>query len=148
MAIDLILAALHHILVFGLIGLLVAEGVLVRGAPTTPQIERIARLDRAYGGTAVTVIVVGVLRVVFGAKGYEYYVGNVWFWAKMASFAAVAVLSIWPTRQILVWRRAVAAQPSFTPAAAEVGRVLGFIRGESVFVVLILVFAAAMARFG
>jgi putative membrane protein len=148
MATDLILAILHHILVFGLVTLVVAEGVLLRGELSAPIIGRLARLDRSYGLTAVLVIVVGVARVVFGAKGWEYYVGNPWFWAKMACFVAVALLSIAPTMRFLSWARTAQREPAFLPAASEVRSALFYIRAESVFIVLILVFAATMARFG
>jgi putative membrane protein len=144
---DLILAVLHHILVFSLVTLIVAEGVLLRGEIRGPEIGRLARLDRSYGLTALLVIVVGILRVIFGAKGYQYYVDNPWFWAKMASFLAVALLSIAPTMRFLAWRRAQRGDPSFSPAPSEVQSALFYIRAESVFVILILIFAATMARF-
>ena len=148
MATDLILAILHHILVFGLVTLVVSEGVLLRGELSAPIIGRLARLDRSYGLTAMAIIVVGILRVIFGAKGWEYYVGNPWFWAKMASFVAVALLSIAPTLRFLSWARTARREPTFLPAASEVRSALFYIRAESVFIVLILVFAATMARFG
>jgi uncharacterized membrane protein len=39
-------------------------------------------------------------------------------------------------------------EPSFAPSASEVGTLLGFIRAESAFILLVLVFAATMARVG
>ena len=35
---------------------------------------------------AAIALAAGVLRVFFGAKGYEYYLVNIFFWAKMALF--------------------------------------------------------------
>ena len=147
MAQDLILAILHHILVFGLVTLVVAEGVLLRGDLSAPVLQRLARMDRSYGMTAILIIIVGVIRVIFGAKGYAYYVGNPWFWAKMASFAAVGLLSIPPTLRFARWSRAARSDPSFSPPPADARAALFYIRAESVFIVLILVFAATMARF-
>ena len=148
MAIDLILAILHHVAVFGLVAHLMAEAVLVRPDIGATQIERITRLDASYGATAGAVIVIGILRVIFGAKGYWYYLENPWFWAKMASVVAIALLSIPPTRQIQAWRRAARADAAFVPAAGEVASTLRLLRVESVFVVLVLIFAATMARYG
>ena len=54
---------------------------------------------------AALVVAAGVLRVFFGAKGYEYYLVNIFFWAKMALFVGVALLSVAPTYMYLVWRR-------------------------------------------
>jgi putative membrane protein len=148
MAIDLILAVLHHVLAFGLVSHLMAEAVLLRMSLDQAQIARMAGLDRAYGLSAVALVVVGILRVVFGAKGSAYYVENPWFWAKMASFAAVGLLSIWPTVRILAWRRASRTNPSFSPTRGEVTAVRRFLHAEAGLIVLILACAAAMARFG
>jgi len=148
MATDLVLSILHHILVFGLVTLIVSEALLLRSDLNAEMIERLARLDRSYGMTAILIIVVGVLRVIFGLRGYQYYLGNPWFWAKMASFAAIGLLSIRPTMRFAAWSRAVRDDPAFVPAAGEVTSTIQYIRAESIFVVLVLVFAATMARFG
>jgi putative membrane protein len=147
MTTDLILAILHHVAVFGLVAHTMAEAVLLRPGIGSAEVCRLARLDRAYGATAVAVIVIGVLRVIFGAKGYEYYVQNPWFWAKMASFAGIAVLSIRPTRTFLAWRRAAQRDPTFAPALDEVKVLQRLLRAQSFLVVLVIVFAATMARF-
>jgi putative membrane protein len=65
----------------------------------------------------------------------------------MASFAAVGLLSIPPTLRFARWSRAARSDPSFAPPPADTRAALFYIRAESVFVVLILVFAATMARF-
>jgi putative membrane protein len=148
MATDFVLAVLHHVLAFGLVGMLVAEGMLLRPGPSgAADVERIARLDGAYGATAGALVVVGVLRVIFGAKGYAYYVENVWFWAKMASVATIALLSVRPTLRFLAWRRLAHGDAGFRPAADEIASLQRSIRFESAAVILVLVFAAAMARF-
>ena len=85
--------------------------------------------------------------MIFGIRGYEYYIWNPWFWAKMASFAAIAILSIAPTRRFLAWQRAVRLDPAFVPAVDEVKSVQRLLRAESAFVVLVVGFAATMARF-
>lgn len=147
MATDLVLAILHHILVFGLVTLIVSEALLLRGDIDAGAIGRLARLDRSYGVTAVAIIVIGVLRVIFGIKGYDYYLGNPWFWAKMASFAAIGLLSIRPTGRFLAWSRAARNNPAFVPAASEVTSTIQYLRAESAFVVFVLIFAATMARY-
>ena len=147
MTTDLILAILHHIAVFGLVAHIMAEAVLLRPGIGAAEIVRLARLDRAYGGIAGLVIVIGILRVIFGLKGYEYYLWNPWFWAKMASFAAIAILSIAPTRRFLAWLREAQSDQAFVPAVDEVKSVQRLLRAESAFVVLVVGFAATMARF-
>ena len=147
MTTDLILAILHHIAVFGLVAHIMAEAVLLRPEMGAAEIDRLARLDRAYGGIAGAVIVIGILRVIFGLKGYEYYLWNPWFWAKMASFAAIAILSIPPTRRFLAWQRSAKLDPAFVAAPGEVKAMQRLLRAESALVVLVVGFAATMARF-
>jgi putative membrane protein len=147
MTIDLILAILHHVVVFGLVAHMMAEAVLLRPGIGAAEIGRLARLDRAYGAIAGAVIVIGILRVIFGIRGWEYYIANPWFWAKMASFAAIAILSIQPTRRFLAWRRAAELDSAFVPAADDVKTVQWLLRAQSAMVVLVVGFAATMARF-
>jgi putative membrane protein len=147
MTADLVLAILHHIAVFGLVAHMMAEAVLLRPGIGAAEIGRLARLDRAYGGIAGAVIVIGILRVIFGIRGWEYYIGNPWFWAKMASFAAIAILSIAPTRKFSAWHRAAQTDPAFVPAVEDVMSVQRLLRAQSALVVFVVGFAATMARF-
>jgi putative membrane protein len=143
---DLILAILHHTLVFGLAGVLAAEIAMMRPGLTLVGLKRLAIVDAHYGALAGLIIVVGILRVVYGIKGPDAYLPNVFFWAKMAAFAAVALLSIAPTVRIVAWRRKAKVDPAFCPFEEEVKRVRGFLLAEAAVFVLIPVFAAVMAR--
>ena len=99
-----------------------------------------------YGILATLIIVVGVSRVVFAAKGWGYYSVNYFFWAKMAAFAMVGLMSIAPTLAILRWRRALAKDAAFLPAAGDISGVRRFLWLEVFFFMFILAFAALMAR--
>ncbi|MET0274412.1 MAG: DUF2214 family protein [Phenylobacterium sp.] len=143
---DLALAIAHHILVFGLAGVLAAEVAMMRPGLTGLALKRLAMVDAHYGALAVLIIVVGVLRVIYGVKGPEAYLPNLFFWAKMAAFGVVGLLSIAPTIRIVRWRRASRADLGFSPAEAEVKRVRGYLLAEAAVFVLIPVFAAVMAR--
>lgn len=140
--VDLLLAILHHFLVFSLAGLLAAELALVRPGLAGPSLGLLGRIDGAYGGIAGAVVVVGVCRVLFGLRGWEYYVSNHAFWGKMAAFVIVGLLSIRPTMRILAWRR---SGTDVVPEA-DILSVRAWIKGEVFFLALVLVFAAAMAR--
>jgi len=140
--VDLLLAILHHFLVFSLAGLLAAELVLLQPGLSGSNLSLLGRIDGAYGGVAAAVVVVGICRVIFGLKGWEYYVSNHAFWGKMAAFVIVGLLSIPPTMRIIRWRRSGAnAVPD-----GEVMAVRSWLKGEMLFLALVLVFAAAMAR--
>ena len=140
---DLLLAVAHHLLVFLLAAILAAEWALVRPGLSGPGLSLLGRIDGAYGGVAMSVIVIGVCRVIFGLKGWEYYISNHAFWAKMAAFVVVGLLSIRPTMRILAWRKS--GQGAI--AEREIAAVRSWIKAEIAVFALILVFAAAMARY-
>jgi putative membrane protein len=146
MTTDLVLAILHHLLVFSLAGIIAIEVVLVRQDLSAATIGRLARIDRHYGALAVAIIVVGICRVLFGLKGWEYYVYYWAFWAKMAAFVAVGLLSARPTMRFLAWSRAAARDTGFRAPAAEAAMVRGYVTAEAVLFLLIPAFAAVMAR--
>ncbi len=146
MTLDLILAIAHHLLAFGLAAILTAEIALLRPGLTASGLRRLGLVDAHYGLLAVLLIVVGLLRVFYGIKGPDAYLPNPWFWAKMAAFLAVGLLSVPPTVSMLRWRRKVRLEPAFSPYQDEVERVRAWLLAEAALFVLIPVFAAFMAR--
>lgn len=143
---DLVLAIVHHLLVFSLAGFIGAEFVLVRGDLPATTLKRLAGIDRHYGIIAALIIVVGIGRVFYGLKGWEFYVHNWVFWAKMAAFVVMGLLSIIPTARFISWNRQASASPSFMVPPAELALVKTYIRAEAFIFLLIPIFAAAMAR--
>ena len=145
---DFALASLHHLLVLGLVAMLVAESVLLRGSLDRNVLQRLAGIDRGYGICAMGLIVVGIARVVYGIKGHDFYLHNPWFHAKMGAFVLVGLLSILPTVRFLRWRKALAANPIYLPDAAEIAKLRNLVRFELVLLAAIFVLAAGMARYG
>lgn len=143
---DLSLAILHHVLVFGLAVMMATELARLRPGLAGEEVARLARLDAGYGGTAGLIVAIGVLRVIFGVKGADYYIHNPWFWAKMATFAAIGLLSIPPTVTFLRWRKAQAAEPAFAPPDSEIARIRRFLVYQLGLLILVVAFAATMAR--
>ena len=148
MATDLALAALHHLLVFGLTAMLVAQAVLLRGDLRAEAIPRIAKLDAGYGALAGLLLAVGLCRVFLGIKGEDFYLHNPWFHAKVGTFVLVGLLSIVPTVRDARWKKAKKAAPGFVPDAADLARLRTVLRIELAGLVAIFVLAAAMARHG
>jgi putative membrane protein len=145
---DLLLAAAHHLLVFALVAMLVAESLLLRGPIDTGALHRLARLDAGYGASAGLLLLVGIGRVVFGLKGHDFYLHNPWFHAKLGAYVLAGLLSILPTVRFLRWRKALRTDQAFLPSPAEVGKMRGIVRFELLLVGAIFVLAAAMARYG
>jgi len=146
MATDLILAILHHFLVFALAGIIAAELVLVRPGLKRDTLALVGRIDGLYGLIAMVIILVGAGRVLFGLKGWEYFVGYWAFWAKMAAFALVGLLSVPPTIRFIRWRKAAAADPAFAVSDAEIRGVRFYLHAEVTVFIFIPTFAAIMAR--
>src|SRR5437868_15342752 len=103
---DLVLAILHHLLAFALAAVLAFEIAMIRAGMRAAELRRTAMVDRHYGGLAVLLLLVGFGRAIYAAKGWAYYSVNAMFWAKMATFLLIALLSIGPTVALLRWRRA------------------------------------------
>jgi putative membrane protein len=143
---DLILAVLHHLLILSLAGLLSVERVLVRPGLSGSSLRILVKMDAAYGATAGLILVVGFCRVYWGAKGAAFYLENPLFWAKIAAFAVVGLLSILPTIIILRWGKQAKADPAFAPSDADIAKVRRALGWELVVFALIPIFAAAMAR--
>ena len=145
---DLILAILHHLAIVILIVLLAFEFALLRPGITAENLGRVTKVDAAYGAAAALVIVIGICRVIWGFKGANYYLSNPWFWAKMASFAAIGLLSVPPTLALLRWRKRTRQDAAFLPPDDEIARLRRFIHAEVGLLALVVAFAAAMARNG
>ena len=143
---DLILAIAHHLAVFTYVAIFAAEFALLRPGLSGPRVLQLGRLDAAYGGVAALVIVIGIIRVIFGSAGWEFYVGNWAFWTKLAAFIAMGLLSIQPTIAIARWRRATAGDATFVPSDADVSAARRFIYAEAVALACIPLFAAFIPR--
>ena len=138
---DLLLACLHHLLIFALFAMLLTEFLLLRPGFDGVTLKRVAGIDLAYGLLAGVLLIVGFCRAVFAAKGWFYYSHNAWFWTKLTTFALIAILSIAPTRAIARWRRS-----ATMPDAAAVKAIRRLFHLELTLFMLMPLFAAAMAR--
>ena len=138
---DLSLAVAHHLLIFGIFGVLFAEFWSLRPGLSGATLARIASIDLWYGVFAIAVVVVGFCRAIFAAKGWAYYSHNAFFWAKIAAFAAVGILSAPPTIAFIRWRKSGAL-----PSDMDIRRVRRYLHAELALFALLPVFVAAMAR--
>ena len=143
---DLTLAIAHHLAVFSYVAIFAAEFALLRPGLAGGRVLQLGRLDAAYGGLAGLVIVIGIVRVIFGSAGWEFYVGNWAFWTKMTAFLAMGLLSIQPTMSILRWRKAAELDATFAVPESEVRASRRFVHAEAAALALIPVFAALIPR--
>ena len=138
---DLLLAAIHHVLIFAVFGFLLIEFVWLRTALTREGILRIASADMGYGISAALVVLVGFARAIYAAKGWTYYSHNLFFWLKLGTFAGIGLMSIRPTLVFIRWRNS-----ADLPTVSSVASMRRYLHAELALFAFLPIFAAAMAR--
>lgn len=143
---DAALSYLHFVFALILVGALAAEAFALR-LPVDSRVARLLlRMDLFYGISAVGVILAGLGRVFWGAKGADYYASQPFFWAKMATFAIVGLISIAPTRAFIRWVKQSNHDAAFVVAEAHAKRIRRLVMIELHLLALVPLFAALMAR--
>ena len=139
-------AFLHHFAAFALVAALAVESALAKDELTPNTARSLLLADLVFGLAAGFLIVVGVLRVLYFEKGAAYYVHSVPFIVKMSLLALVGLLSIYPTREFLSWRKSL--REGVLPVVPEerMQKIQTIIRLELGCVVLIVLCAVLMAR--
>jgi putative membrane protein len=138
---DLLLAIGHHVLIFGIFGIICAEFWAVRPGLTGAGVARIASIDLWYGILAVAILVLGFCRAIFAAKGWVFYSHNAFFWAKLGTFGLIGLLSLPPTFAFNRWRKT-----AYQPSDADIERIRRYLHLELGLFIFLPIFAAAMAR--
>jgi putative membrane protein len=139
-------AFLHHISAFTLFAAVVVEFVLLRSALTAESARKILRADMVLGISASVVLLVGLARVFHFEKGATYYFHTWTFLAKLALFILAALISLIPTMEFLRWRGPLKAGQVPTVSAEKIKSIRSIIHYELVALVLIILFAALMAK--
>ena len=105
MWIDAVLAYLHFVAIFMLSSFMVTEAMMVRGTLDAAAVRLLGRVDLWYLGAAMAVLATGFLRLMFGAKGPDFYLSAWPIYAKIGLFVLVGVISVGPTIRFVRWRR-------------------------------------------
>jgi len=146
MWLDAILAYLHYTAIFMLFGFLVSEAMAFRGTLDEKAIRLLGRIDLWYFGSAIAALVTGGLRLVFGAKGPDFYL-NAWpIYAKIGLFVAIAIISVTPTMTFVRWRRALDHDPNWQVPEAESARMRRLVMVQLHLAALLPLFAVIMSR--
>jgi putative membrane protein len=141
-----LMAFLHHVAAFTLVGALMAELALFGIDLDLRQARKIQRADMAYGLSAGVLLVAGLLRVLYFEKGASYYFHNAFFIAKVVLFLLVALLSLYPTVLFVSWTKQLKAGLLPQLPDAQVRRVRAVLVLELSGVIGILLCASLMAR--
>lgn len=141
-------AFIHHLTAFVLVASLAIQFVLIREEVSLTNAKRIILVDGIYGASAGILLVVGLLRVFFFEKGYVYYFTSHAFLSKFGLFILIGVASAMPTIEFMRWRKAVNAGQAPHVDATKIRTIRRIIHWELAGMVLILLFAALMAKGG
>jgi len=139
-------AFLNHLAAFALVAALAVELVLIRGELNAATMRKLVRADMIVGLSAGAVLLVGLARVFYFEKGAGYYFHSWPFIGKLSMFILVALLSIKPTLTFLSWAKALKRGETPSIDAGRQRSLRRLIHAELAGVVLILLFAAMMAR--
>ena len=143
---DALLAYAHHLAAFALVAILFLEMALCKPGMTSAQARTLTRVDGMYGVFAALVLVAGVIRVLWGVKGAQFYAHNPAFHAKIGLFILIGLLSVVPTLTYFRWRKSLKANAQFTPPENEIKSTRRFIHMQAGLMVLLPLLAALMAR--
>ncbi len=146
MLLDAALSVAHFLALLVMAGALSAEAFVLRLPVKGPVIPLLARTDALYGLSAGLLIAAGLSRVFFGLKDESYYGDSHAFWGKIAVFVIIGLLSILPTMQFIRWRRAYNTDAAFEPSETEVKRARLIVMIEAHLLIVVVIFAALMAR--
>ncbi len=141
-----IMAFLHHLAAFTLVGVLIYEHTAFRKDLTLVEARRLQRMDILYGISAGVLLVVGILRVFYFEKGASFYAQNWFFWTKMIGFALAALLSIYPTIRFVSWNKSFANNQAPVISDQDFSRIKMILRLELLGIVIIILSAVMMAR--
>ncbi|MBO9999036.1 MAG: DUF2214 family protein [Cyanobacteria bacterium SID2] len=141
-----ITAYLHYLGFMLSVGALSIEHFAVKEQPTLKESKRIVIADVVYGLGALTVLVTGVLRVLYFGKGTEYYTSNPIFWIKVGLFLFIGALSLYPTVTFILWARDLqqGQAPVLTEQKTKI--ITSIVRFELFGFLLLPLLAAMMAR--
>lgn len=146
MILDATLAYLHFTAVFLLFSFLTTQVVLMRATLDAKTIRLLGRVDIWYALSAAAVLLTGLLRLGFGAKGAEFHLGSWPIYVKIALFITVGLMSVIPTLEFIKWRRELGHDPAWQLPADRYKAMRRIVMIEVHIAALIPIFAVMTAR--
>ena len=146
MVIGAAVAFLHFLSAIGVIITVVLERTLFKQELSQQEADRIRKIDGMYGLSAILVLVVGFLRVLYFEKGSEYYFANPMFHLKLTLFVLIGLLSIYPTIRFMKWKKLLVGKNSLILEDKEYHTIKRILNIELGLLVLLLLSASMMAK--
>ncbi len=142
---DVVVAWLHYVTFMVLFAALVAQHLLIKKPVTPAEAKRVSVLDAICGIAFIGVVITGTLKLLRFGKGLEFYMQAWQFHAKITLVVLAFLISLYPTIVFQNYRK----RTKDLPADERVEYPPGLkhaIRLEMVFMVLVPLFAASLAR--
>lgn len=141
-----ITAYLHYLGFMIAFGALVIEHLTLKKDLSLAEAWRVVITDGIYGLSATTILVTGILRVIYFGKGTDYYLSSPVFYTKISIFIVISLLSLYPTFSFLTWIKDLRNKQAPNLELPQLQRLTWLIRGELAGFVIIPLFAAILAR--
>jgi putative membrane protein len=127
-------------------GALAVESQTLKKDISLEDAWRLVIADTIYGLSATTVLITGILRVLYFGKGQDYYLSSPIFYTKVGIFVIVGLLSLYPTFLFISWIKTLRDRQPPNLELSKVQILSWMIRGELIGLVLIPLFATLLAR--
>ncbi|HSV51213.1 MAG TPA: DUF2214 family protein [Burkholderiaceae bacterium] len=146
MTAEALLAYVHILAILTMVVFLASEAALCRVDWLNEKVvERLARIDMVYGMASVAVLLTGLARTYWGAKGMGWYWSNPLLHVKVTLFVIIGLTSIKPTMMFLRWRRTLRATGQL-PDAAQIKLARRLVMVQAHILPLIPLAAVFLAR--
>ena len=139
-------AYVHYLSFMLAFGALAVESQTLKKDLGLEDAWRLVIADTIYGLSATTVLITGILRVLYFGKGQDYYLSSPIFYTKVGIFVIVGLLSLYPTFSFISWIKTLRDRQPPNLELSKVQILSWMIRGELMGLVLIPLFAALLAR--
>ncbi|MFC7297546.1 DUF2214 family protein [Herminiimonas aquatilis] len=143
---DVFIALLHHLAFVAIMLILSAEMLTLKQPLTLASARKIQIYDAIYGVSAILILIIGGLRVMYFEKGADYYLHSAPFIAKMILFVIVGVISIHPTVTFIKWGRSLKQGMVPEVSDAQKRKIRLIIHVELTLLALMILCAAMMAK--
>ena len=139
-------AYVHYLSFMLSFGALAVESQTLKKDISLEDAWRLVIADTIYGLSATTVLITGILRVLYFGKGQDYYLSSPIFYTKVGIFVIVGLLSLYPTFSFISWIKTLRDRQPPSLELSQVQILSWMIRGELMGLVLIPLFATLLAR--
>jgi putative membrane protein len=139
-------AYVHYLSFMLAFGALAVESQTLKKDISLEDAWRLVIADTIYGLSATTVLITGILRVLYFGKGQDYYLSSPIFYTKVGIFVIVGLLSLYPTFLFISWIKTLRDRQPPNLELSKVQILSWMIRGELIGLVLIPLFATLLAR--